>query len=301
MLNIYEQLKTILPEEQILLNEPMKKHTTFRVGGNAEYFLIAKTEEQIKSILKIAKDNSIPIFILGNGSNLLVLDGGIEGIVLKVDIDYIELEENVLKVGAGTLLSKISSFATKNSLGGFEFASGIPGTLGGAIKMNAGAYGGEMKDVVVSTRYMDFNGDIYEIENNEHEFSYRHSRFTTNTDEIILSSEIKLQADDIENIKSKIAEYREKRTTKQPLSFPSAGSTFKRPEGTFAAKLIEEANLKGYTIGGAEVSSLHAGFIINKNNATAKDILDLINYVKEKVYEKFNIMLEEEILIIGKI
>lgn len=295
MTNLLDELKKILPEENILVNEPMKNHTTFKVGGPADYLVIPETKEQIVECLKL----DVPKFILGNGSNLIVKDGGIRGLVIKTSkLDNLELiEEDIIEAGAGCYLSVISNLAKKNSLTGFEFASGIPGTFGGAVMMNAGAYGGEMKDVVIETTYID--EDLEVKTTTEHEFSYRKSMFT-NSNRVILSSKIKLAKGNYEEIDARIKELSEARRTKQPLSFPSAGSTFKRPEGYFAGKLIEDSELKGFSIGGAQVSELHAGFVINKGGATAKDILDLIRHIQNEVKNRFGVDLETEVKIVGE-
>lgn len=295
MTNLLDELKKILPEENILVNEPMKNHTTFKVGGPADYLVMPETKEQIVECLKL----DVPKFILGNGSNLIVKDGGIRGLVIKTSkLDNLELiEEDIIEAGAGCYLSVISNLAKKNSLTGFEFASGIPGTFGGAVMMNAGAYGGEMKDVVIETTYID--EDLEVKTTTEHEFSYRKSMFT-NSNRVILSSKIKLAKGNYEEIDARIKELSEARRTKQPISFPSAGSTFKRPEGYFAGKLIEDSDLKGFSIGGAQVSELHAGFVINKGGATAKDILDLIRHIQNEVKNRFGVDLETEVKIVGE-
>lgn len=290
-----EKLKSILSDENIFVNEPMKNHITFKVGGPADYLVTPTTREELVECLKL----DIPKFILGNGSNLIVKDGGIRGLVIKTSkLNKVELiEENIIEAEAGSYLSTIANVAKKNSLTGFEFASGIPGSFGGAVMMNAGAYGGEMKDIVFETTYVDENFEIKTT--TEHEFSYRKSMFT-NTNRVIISSKIKLEKGDLEAIDARMKELSEARRTKQPLSYPSAGSTFKRPEGYFAGKLIEDSELKGFSIGGAQVSELHAGFIINKGNATAKDILDLIEYVQTTVMNKFGVKLETEVRIVGE-
>ena len=236
--------------------------------------------------------------IIGNGSNLLVKDGGIRGLVIQTTkLNNITVDKDEIKAESGALLSRIANIAKDNSLTGFEFACGIPGTIGGAVAMNAGAYGGEMKDVILRTRYADENGNVFEITN--HEFDYRKS-FFTGKNLIILASEIGLQNGDKEEIENKMKEYMTARNSKQPVNMPSAGSTFKRPAGFFAGKLIEDSGLKGYTIGGASVSTLHAGFIVNNGDATSKDILDLISYVQDKVYENYSVKLETEVKIIGE-
>ena len=300
---IFQELKKIVGYEQIFINEPMKKHTSLKIGGPADFLVKIKNIEQLKDVLGIIKDKGIPFFVIGNGSNLLVKDGGIRGIVLKIEIDNIEINnlngEYLVKVGAGIKLMNLARKMLNEEIAGFEFASGIPGTIGGAIKMNAGAYGGEMKDIVFETRYMDDEGNIHLLKNTEHQFGYRNSIFSKKN-WIILDTTLKLKRGNKEEIKNKMDEYATQRKEKQPLSFPSAGSTFKRGEGYITAKLIDECGLKGYSIGDAEVSNLHAGFIINKGNATAEDILRLIEYVKEKVYEKFKVEIKLEIQVLGE-
>ena len=293
-MNILEQLKSITNEENIFVNEPMKKHTTFRTGGNADYLVTPTSKEEIIELLKI----DIPKTVIGNGSNLLVKDGGIRGLVIQLSKnDRYTINENVIEAGSGIFVAKLSQLALKEGLTGLEFACGIPGTLGGAIYMNAGAYGGEMSNVVVETEFLKENGEIETITG--HQFAYRKSIFQ-NMNGIILSSRLKLEKGNVDEIKSKMDEYKTARNTKQPINFPSAGSTFKRPEGYFAGKLIEDAGLKGYRIGGAEVSTLHAGFVINADNATSKDILELISYIQKTVNEKFGVNLETEVKIIGE-
>ena len=293
-MNILEQLKSITNEENIFVNEPMKKHTTFRAGGNADYLVTPTSKEEIIELLKI----DIPKTVIGNGSNLLVKDGGIRGLVIQLSKnDRYTINENVIEAGSGIFVAKLSQLALKEGLTGLEFACGIPGTLGGAIYMNAGAYGGEMSNVVVETEFLKENGEIETI--TDHQFAYRKSIFQ-NMNGIILSSRLKLEKGNVDEIKSKMDEYKTARNTKQPINFPSAGSTFKRPEGYFAGKLIEDAGLKGYRIGGAEVSTLHAGFVINADNATSKDILESISYIQKTVNEKFGVNLETEVKIIGE-
>lgn len=289
-----QDLKKITSAENIFINEPMKKHTTFKTGGIADVLVIPQTKEELVECLKL----DMPKTIIGNGSNLIVKDGGIRGLVIKTtNINNVTVKENIIEAEAGAYLSKISNIAKDNSLTGFEFASGIPGTLGGAVLMNAGAYGGEMKDVIEETTYTDYKGNVFNI--SDHEFSYRKS-FFTGKDYVILSSKIRLSKGNKDDIINKINELRESRNSKQPVTLPSAGSVFKRPEGYFAGKLIEDAGLKGYTIGGAQVSTLHAGFIVNINDATSSDILNLIEHIKKTVNDKFNVMLETEIKVIGE-
>ena len=281
----------------------MKNHTSFKIGGTADLFLNVKTEEELKQAIYYGKEKNIPITIIGNGSNVLVSDKGIRGLVIKVDIQKQEVIEKrnylEIRVGSGIKMMKLGIDLLNKEITGFEELSGIPGTIGGAIYMNAGAYGKEMKDIVLKTKCIDYNGKIYEFSNKEQEFSYRSSIFTKNK-YIILETSLRLEKGTKEEIKNKMDEYSKKRKSLQPLEFPSAGSSFKRQEGIITAKLIDECGLKGFKIGGAMVSQKHAGFIVNTGNATAKDVLDLIKYVKEKVYEKFKVEIKEEIRILGE-
>ncbi len=298
-----EELAETFNPNQVYKKEPMSKHTSFKIGGNADYLIKIKSEEELKNCLQIAMEHKIPYFVLGNGTNLLVREGGIRGIVLKIEQkEYaIEKKENFayLTAKAGITLANLAWIALENNLTGLEEMSGIPGTLGGAIKMNAGAYGREMKDVVVSSKCMDSRGKIQELNLEEHKFSYRKSAFEKNG-LILLETKLKLFYGNQVEIQQKMEEYKEKRRQKQPLEFPNAGSTFKRIGQIPTAKLIEDAGLKGYSIGGAEVSTKHAGFIINKGNATSHDVLKLIEYVQKKVKEKFEQEIELEIIVMGE-
>ena len=298
---IYKQLLNILKEDKIKVDEPMKKHISFKVGGPADFLVKPETEAELSEIIKFAKKENIPFLVIGNGSNLLIKDGGIRGIVIELSDNFnnYEIEGNIIKAQSGALLSILGRNALKNSLTGFEFAAGIPGTLGGALAMNAGAYGGEMKQVIKTVRLMDTEGNIFELSNEEMKFEYRRSILTTN-DYIVLSAVIELQPGNADDIKATMVDYANRRTTKQPLNFPSAGSTFKRPEGHFAAKLIDDCGLRGLTLRGAQVSDKHCGFVINSGEANAKDILDLMFIVKSTVNAKFGIMLEEEVKILGE-
>ena len=299
MQKIYKQLiENEIDKSNIFVDEPMSKHTSFKVGGKADIFVKVYSVEEIKSVLKIASENNIPLFVLGNGTNLLVKDEGFRGIILQVKLEEISINGTEVLVGAGVKNAVLSKKLTDNSLTGFEFASGIPGTIGGAIKMNAGAYGGEMKDIVSEVTYLDYEGKVCTINNSECEFKYRHSRFF-DEQAIILEVKLKLEKGNKSEIENKIKELLEQRTEKQPLEYPNAGSTFKRGDGFITAKLIDECGLKGYSIGGAEVSQKHAGFIINKDNATSKDIISLIEYVQKKVKEKTGKDIKLEIEIIG--
>lgn len=285
------------------LNEPMSKHTSFKVGGPADIFITVNSIEEIQFVLNIAKTNCIPVYIMGNGSNLLVKDNGIRGVVIKLNLDKIDIRENddivTVTAEAGVKLGALAQILLKNSITGFEFASGIPGTIGGAIRMNAGAHGGEMKDIVNKTTYMDKEGNIFTIENKDHEFTYRNSIFGRK-DYIILCTELILHKGNQEEIKAKMDEYFAFRKEKQPLEYPNAGSTFKRGEDFITAKLIDECGLKGYQIGGAQISEKHAGFIVNKDNATAEDILKLVKYTKETVLKKTGKKIELELEVIGE-
>ena len=266
MEEIYQDLIKFLPKENILKQEPMQKHTSIKIGGKADIFIKIETVEQLKHTLKIMKEKKYPFYVIGNGSNLLVKDGGIRGAVLKIAIKGIKIEEKendvIIKAGAGIPLIQLSQLALEKSVTGLEFACGIPGTLGGAIAMNAGAYGCEMKDIVYSSDYMDDKGNIKTISNKEHEFEYRKSIFMQN-EGIIISSILKLQKGTETEIKEKMEENKKARIEKQPIDMPSAGSTFKRGTDFITAKLIDECGLKGYQIGGAKVSEKHAGFLIN--------------------------------------
>lgn len=286
---------------QIFLDFPMSKLTSFKIGGNAKCLIVPKDKEAVIAVLKSAKEMCTPLFVMGNGSNILVGDNGIDGVVLKMGESFNFLEksdENIIIASCGALLSRLSTFAMNNSLSGLEFAHGIPGSVGGAVYMNAGAYDGQMKDVVESTTYIDENYEIKKLKREQHDFSYRHS-FFTNKEYVILESTFSLAFSNNEDIQRKMEDFKMKRKEKQPLEFPSAGSVFKRPQGHFAGKLIEDCGLKGKRIGGAMVSEKHAGFIVNFNNATAKDVLNLIEYIKNEVYKKFSIELECEIKMVG--
>ena len=292
-----------ISKEKIKYNEPMAKHTSFKIGGPAQCFINAESVEEIKQICKVASKNDINLTIIGNGSNLLVTDNGVNGIVVKVNIKKFELEfsndDLSLIVGAGNKLGEIAQKLLRNEITGFEFAAGIPGTIGGAVRMNAGAYGKEMKDIVETVKYMDYDGNIYEKSNKDLEFEYRKSMFAKNKF-IILEAKLKLQKGNAQYIKDKMLEFEQSRKQKQPLEFPSAGSTFKRGTDFITAKLIDDAGLKGYRVGGAMVSTKHAGFVVNENNATAQDVLNLVKHIKQEVYKKFNKKIELEIQVIGE-
>jgi len=291
----------LLGEEKVRISEPMNRHTTFRIGGPADYFLLPSTAEEIKKILEICKEKELPYFILGNGSNLLVSDEGYCGVIIQLYRNYggITVEGTNIRAGAGALLSQIASAAKNASLTGFEFAGGIPGTLGGAVVMNAGAYGGEMKDVLKEVTVMTEQGEIMTIPAEKLEMGYRTS-LVKKAGYLVLEAVISLKVGDVEEIKAIMKDLTEKRVSKQPLEYPSAGSTFKRPEGYFAGKLIMDAGLRGYQVGGAQVSEKHCGFVINKGNATAADVCGLMKDVQEKVQEQFGVTLEPEVKFLGE-
>ena len=297
---IYRQFCSLAGEQQVRREEPMSRHTTFRIGGPADYFICPDTAEQIRQILEICRAEDIPWFILGNGSNLLVSDQGYRGVVIQIykNFQNIEVQGETLKVQAGALLSGIASRALQVGLAGMEFASGIPGTLGGAVVMNAGAYGGEMKDVLEEAFLLDQEGSMLTLKTEELEMGYRTSR-VKKEGMIVLGASLKLQRGDREAIRGRMEELKEQRCSKQPLEYPSAGSTFKRPEGYFAGKLIMDAGLRGFTVGGAQVSEKHCGFVINRGGATAEDVRTLIQKVQEKVWEQFQVRLEPEIRFLG--
>lgn len=298
---IYENLLNIIDSNDIKMDEPMKKHISFKVGGPADILVTPRTEEQLKAVLNLIKEKNSPYLIIGNGSNLLIKDGGIRGIVIELSNNFnsFKIEGNKVEVQAGALLSIVGKAVLREELKGFEFAAGIPGTLGGALAMNAGAYGGEMKDIVKSVRLMDTDGNIFTFTNEEMKFAYRKS-IISREDYIILSAEIELEKGNYDEIKATMGDFTQRRVTNQPLSLPSAGSTFKRPVGHFAGKLIEDSGLRGLTLRGAQVSEKHCGFVVNLGGANAKDLLDLMYVVKSTVNAKFGVMLEEEVKILGE-
>lgn len=288
-------------ENRVLLEEPMKRHTTFRIGGPAEIFVIPDNIEDVRKIIEICNAEDIPYFILGNGSNLLVSDKGYRGVVIQIDRNFgtVEIKGTEIHASAGALLSTIAAAARKEALTGFEFAGGIPGTLGGAVVMNAGAYGGELKDVLKSVTVMDQKGNIFEIPAEELQMGYRTSIIKT-AGYIVLNAVLSLKEGNPEEIKKLTRELSEQRISKQPLEYPSAGSTFKRPEGYFAGKLIMDSGLRGYQVGGAQVSEKHCGFVINTGDATAEDVCSLMKNVIEIVHEKFGVTLEPEVKFLGE-
>lgn len=297
----YESLLQVLDEEQIKVDEPMKNHVTFRVGGPADFFVMPKNGEELEWVLKQCAKHEMPYYIIGNGSNLLVSDQGYRGVVIQLfrQLNDIQCEGNMIRAQAGALLSAVANRALEEGLTGFEFAAGIPGTLGGACVMNAGAYGGEMKDVLKTVTVLTREGELLTLEKNELELGYRTS-IIAKKDYIVLEAQIELQEGDPEQIKEVMDDLKERRITKQPLEYPSAGSTFKRPEGYFAGKLIQDTGLQGFQVGGAQVSEKHCGFVINKDQATAADIAELIRQVQDRVEEKFGVRLETEVKRLGE-
>lgn len=298
---LLEGLRKIIPSERILTNEPMARHTTFRIGGIADAFVLPSSTEELTQILKFAKESDIPVTILGNGSNVLVLDGGIRGLVISFGKPFsnIERDGTRIKAGAGATLGTVSLFAASHSLSGLEFAVGIPGSLGGAVFMNAGAYDGEMSQVVRAVTAVTPDGEIVRYQKDEMEFGYRNSVFQKDS-RIICEIELELTEGDPGAIQEKMTDYTRRRMEKQPLDKPSAGSTFKRPPGLFAGTLIDETGLKGFSVGDAQVSEKHAGFVVNLGNATAADVLDVISEVKKCVQARTGVLLEPEVRIIGE-
>lgn len=300
-MDFYKELCSVAGKENVAVDEQMSRHTTFRIGGPADYFVTPSKEEEIEAVIRVCRQYNIPFYIMGNGSNLLVGDKGYRGAVIQIfkKMYSIEVKENQICAQAGALLSKIAAKALKAGLTGFEFASGIPGTLGGALVMNAGAYGGEMKQVLKSARVLDIQGNIFTLSAEQMEFGYRTSIFAKKG-YIVLNAVIELQSGDKEAIREKMEELRERRVTKQPLEYGSAGSTFKRPEGYFAGKLIEDAGLRGFRIGDAQVSEKHCGFVINRGNATAAEVIELMEQVVRRVEKNSGVHLEPEVKRIGE-
>ena len=299
--NIKQHFQEILGNDRVLEAEPMGKHTTFRIGGPADLFVAPENTDEIKKLIAICKEEEVPYFILGNGSNLLVSDKGYRGVIIQLyrSFGQITLKENEIHAQAGALLSGIAAMAREASLTGFEFAGGIPGTLGGAVVMNAGAYGGEMKDVLKEVTVLTPEGEVVTLQARELQMGYRTS-IIKESGYIVLEAVISLKKGDQDEIKSRMQELAGMRSSKQPLSYPSAGSTFKRPEGYFAGKLIMDSGLQGYQVGGAQVSEKHCGFVINTGNATAKDVTTLMADVQRIVMEKFGVKLEPEVKFLGE-
>ena len=295
------KLEQILGKEQILREEPMRLHTTFRIGGPAQFFVIPRTQEEAAAAVRLCRSEGAPYYIIGNGSNLLVSDKGYRGVVIQLFKEFsdINIEGTRIRAQAGASLAKIAAEALRAGLAGFEFAAGIPGTLGGACIMNAGAYGGEMKDVLLAVTVLTKDGEIREIPREELDMGYRTSR-ASREGWIVLGAAIELARGDGKEIRAKMEDLKQRRTDKQPLEYPSAGSTFKRPEGYFAGKLIQDAGLKGLRVGDAMVSEKHSGFVVNCGNATAADVDGLIRLVQEKVREDSGITLEPEVRRLGE-
>ncbi len=300
-LDFYNQLINCIDKERVLLDEPMKQHTTFRVGGNADYFVIPQSAEEVKNIVALCKEADMPYYILGNGSNLLVGDKGYRGVIIQIykEMNHIRIDGDKVIAQAGALLSRVGTATLEAELTGFEFAAGIPGTVGGAVFMNAGAYGGEMKDIIASATVLTQDGDIITINKEDLELGYRTS-VIAKKGYVVLEAEYQLQKGDKEAIRARMDELKVQRVTKQPLEYPSAGSTFKRPEGYFAGKLIQDAGLRGFQVGGAQVSEKHCGFVINKDQATAADIQELMRQVSDKVMQEFGVKLEPEVKTLGE-
>ena len=300
-MNKYDKLEEIVGKDKVKYNEKMSKYTTMRVGGPCDCIVFPDEISKIKEVIDFCKNENITFFVIGNGSNLLVKDEGIHGVVIKLGHRFgkIELDGEYILAYAGATMPTLSQLAKKNSLKGLEFACGIPGTIGGGVKMNAGAYGSQISDVLYEVTYMDEKEEIKTIKNKDCSFGYRKSIFTINPNYVILSSKFKLERGNIDEIENKMKENSLARKAKQPLEYPNFGSVFKRPEGYFVGKLVDDAGLRGYKIGGAQVSTKHTGFIVNVDNATCKDVLDLIGYVQTTVYNKFNVKLTPEVIIIG--
>lgn len=299
MQDIIAALKPYESYIRIREHEPMAHHTTFRIGGPADLFLDCASGAPLEEIVPIIRGVGVPLYVVGRGSNLLVHDEGVRGVVLcTAEMHEITVSGSTIRAEAGASLFSIASCALRQGLGGAEFAAGIPGTLGGAVFMNAGAYGGQMADIVVRTHYLDGEGKIGTIEGDAHQFGYRESVFKSHPDWIVLSSELRLSPDSADVIREKMQDYAQRRRDKQPLEFPSAGSTFKRPEGYFAGKLIQDSGLMGYTVGGAQVSEKHAGFLINRGGATCADMLALIEHVQQTVLKNFGVELHCEVRLV---
>lgn len=298
--SMYEFIENIIPKERIFFEEPMSRHTTFRVGGAAECMILIEQEEELLKLIPYLNQIEEDYFILGNGSNLLVGDKGYRGVIIKLGegMDRITVDGERILVQAGALLSKTAAVARDAELSGMEFAAGIPGSIGGGVVMNAGAYDGEMKQITESVKVMDKEGNILVLDNDTMEFGYRTS-IIKNRPFIVLEVVLRMRAGKKDEIQAKMNELMAKRQSRQPLNYPSAGSTFKRPEGYFAGKLIMDAGMRGYRIGDAQVSEKHCGFIVNIGNASAADVREVIEEVQEKVKERFHVRLEPEIIFLG--
>ena len=294
------KLKNVITKGTVLTEEPMSRHTSFQIGGPAEIFVQPATGDEVRQAICLAKEEQIPFFVVGNGSNLLVSDDGFRGMIVQIgrNLQEISVEDNVIYAQAGALLSRVARTALEHGLTGMEFAAGIPGSLGGAVAMNAGAYGGEMKDILTDAEVLTPDGEIKILSLEELDLSYRHSCIF-DEDYIVLSVHLQLEQGDTTVIRNRMDELARARREKQPLEYPSAGSTFKRPEGYFAGALIQDAGLKGYTVGGAQVSEKHSGFVINRGGATAEEVLFLIKQVQKKVKSRFGVTMEPEVRMVG--
>ena len=299
-MDLYREYFSEEDYSDIRFNEPMRKHTSFQIGGPADIMVIPSSEEELIKSVKICRANKLKYFVMGNGSNLLVRDGGIRGVVIKINgnFDKIEIKKDIISVQAGALLSTTSKQALKHSLSGLEFASGIPGTVGGAVVMNAGAYGGEMKDIVKKVRVLTTENEILELSNKELNFGYRNSK-VKELDWIVLTVEFQLSKSDYKKIDEKMKDFTFQRTSKQPLEMASGGSTFKRPEGYFAGKLIDDSGLRGLRHGDAQVSEKHCGFVVNRGNSNYKEVMELIDVIKKTVRDNYGVELEMEIKQVG--
>lgn len=300
-MELYRELCHIFGAENVYREEPMSRHTTFRIGGPADYFVSAQNEKEVQNAVRLLKKEKVPYYMLGNGSNLLVGDKGYRGVVIQIykRMNAIRTDGTKIYAQAGALLSKIAAEALRESLKGFEFASGIPGTLGGAVMMNAGAYGGEMKQVIERVKILDEEGEIRELSLEELKLGYRTS-IVAEKGYTVLSAVLALEKGSADEIRACMEDLKERRVTKQPLEYASAGSTFKRPEGYFAGKLIQDSGLQGYAVGDAQISEKHCGFVINRGNATAEEVLALIRHVQDTVEAKFGVKLETEVKRIGE-
>lgn len=292
---------TCLGSDNVKLQEPMSKHTTFRIGGPVDFYLCPHSTKEVQQTVQICKEENLPYFILGNGSNLLVSDKGYRGVIIQLwkNFSDISVKDCCITAKAGALLSKVAAEALEEGLTGMEFASGIPGTIGGAVFMNAGAYGGEMKDIIKEVKVLDDQGEIRVLSNEEMKLGYRTS-IVKEKGYTVLSAVLQLKKGDVSVIRETMEDLKNRRTSKQPLDMPSAGSTFKRPEGYFAGKLIMDSGLRGFSMGGAQVSEKHCGFVVNKGGATAEDVTALIREVQRRVKEKFGVELETEVRFLGE-
>lgn len=302
MTDFCSQLGELLPSDSIKEQEPMKAHTTFRIGGPADYYVIPQNEDQLAAVLRLCRQEQMPYYLLGNGSNLLVSDAGYRGVVIAMGAAWndCEIEGTQVRAGAGMLLSRLAKQIAQASLRGFEFAAGIPGTLGGALVMNAGAYGSEMKAILVLARVLTPSGQVLTLPVEELELGYRTSCIAAK-EYVVLEGTFQLSVGEKTAIEARMEELSVQRKTKQPVEYPSAGSTFKRPEGHFAGKLIEDAGLRGFQVGGAQLSEKHCGFVVNRGGATAADVMALCEEIKRQVYDRFHVELEMEVKILGQI